>query len=311
MSNIITLNDLDLDKYKDASVVDKLRPAHTFSPDLKDRLYGKKQFEGVSLPWQKMDGILLKTKQLSIWGGSNFSGKSSVLAQVANHIALQVPVLKMSFEMEPGETLEKMCKMAAGCKPSQEFIDYYLQQLNDKLWLLDHVGSLDHERVMGAAYVASNILGIKHIVIDSFMRLDIAPTDYDKQKIVINNLVWLAGALDVHIHLIAHFKKPADSRNTGDRHQVSGSSAITDLAHNCFLVWKNEEKAKKICSGDEYNDDEPDTVITLDKYRSDGTKVNQWGLWFDPVSGQFCETSERRNIHWQGAVRFEDWIEGA
>ncbi|OOZ10583.1 hypothetical protein [Solemya velum gill symbiont] len=43
--------------------------------------------------------------------------------------------------------------------------------------------------------------------------------------------------------------------------------------------------------------------------RSDGTKVNRCVLWFDTVSGLFCESSERRNIHWYGAMCFEGCIE--
>jgi len=305
--SIIQLSDIDLQQYMDVEVVDKIRSAHSLADEVKSRLYGEKRLEGVTLPWQKLDGILLKTKQLTLWGGANFSGKSSVLAQCINHILLQVPVFKMSFEMEAGETMQKMCCMAAGCLPSEPFIDYYHSQLKDRLWLLDHVGSLDHKRVMGVANFAAQILGVKHIVIDSLMRLDVGPKDLDKQKKIINDLLWLAGALDVHVHLVAHFRKPADIKNTGDRFDVSGAGAITDLAHNVMLVWKNEEKAKKMRSGEEVDDMEPDTVLTLDKYRSDGSKVGRWGFWFDPESGQFCESPKRRNIHWHGDMRFEDW----
>ncbi|QMT61829.1 hypothetical protein [Legionella sp. PC997] len=45
-----------------------------------------------------------------------------------------------------------------------------------------------------------------------------------------------------HIHLIAHPRKGADESQPSGKLDNKGTGAISDLADNCYTVWRNKLK---------------------------------------------------------------------
>jgi hypothetical protein len=69
------------------------------------------------------------------------------------------------------------------------------------------------------------------------------------QKSFMDRLVTFAQTYNVHIHLVAHSKKPNDRKGEAiipRRYDVSGSADITNLAFNVIVVWRNRAKQDKL-----------------------------------------------------------------
>ena len=75
---------------------------------------------------------------------------------------------------------------------------------------------------------------------------DVNEEEAETAKSLMNCLQTFAKRFDVHVHLVAHSRKP-DARHPASKcppmkHSVSGSKAITDNADNVLCVWRNREK---------------------------------------------------------------------
>jgi hypothetical protein len=122
-----------------------------------------------------------------------------------------------------------------------------------------------------------------------------------------NTLVFLAKQLDIHIHLVAHFRKKSSDRagkhTIGSRYDILGASQISNLAANVVICHKNEEREaarSKIRAGLRLSEDEEqemkeghDLTLVVDKQRNDPFN-GKFRLWLDEDSLQFTETKGRR-----------------
>ncbi len=69
-----------------------------------------------------------------------------------------------------------------------------------------------------------------------------------------DRLVDFARTYNVHIHLVAHSKKPNDRRGEAiipRRYDVMGSSYITNLAFNVIVVWRGNARKSLRSGGDD------------------------------------------------------------
>jgi twinkle protein len=90
-----------------------------------------------------------------------------------------------------------------------------------------------------------------------------------------------------------HIKKGKTENDVPGKFDIKGSGAITDLADNVFIVWRNKAKEAAIRAGDDYSPDDPDALLILDKQRH-GETEGRYRLFFDRSSLQYLE--ERNDI---------------
>src|SRR3990167_10876647 len=74
------------------------------------------------------------------------------------------------------------------------------------------------------------------------MKLDIAEDDYKSQKQIIEILCDFKNQHNCHIHLIVHPRKGSDEDHIPGKLDYKGTGAISDMADNCFTVWRNKKK---------------------------------------------------------------------
>ena len=134
-----------------------------------------------------------------------------------------------------------------------QFHERCLKPLLQKIWVYDAVGIADIEDVLQVMLYAYQRFGCRQFVLDSLMRfsgLDGEGQDiWNAQKGFMDRLVDFARTYNVHIHLVAHSKKPNDRRGEAiipRRYDVMGSSYITNLAFNVIVVWRNRAKQDKL-----------------------------------------------------------------
>jgi twinkle protein len=240
------------------------------------------------------DRMVFRSSGTTAWCGYSGHRKSMFVGQVAADLCMQRQrVLIVSLEMRPEVTLARIARQMSGTKhPSREWLDEFLAWSNQYLWLFDFQGRLSPKLACAAcAWFADTQLG-HHVVLDSMMMVCESEEHLDVQKQLATDLVRLAQETFLHVHLVAHCRKPADGQESKppSKHDLRGSAAITDQMDNVITVWANKPKQRKLEA--DPNDmaaiNEPDALVTVEKQRA-GSWEGRVKLWFDEASLRFCD----------------------
>ena len=215
-----------------------------------------------------------------------------VLGQVCvGLLAQQKKVCIASFEMKPIQTLRRMYCQYAGTNVLEPEAKKRFFGIAEKLWMYQQVRSVKAENLLKIIRYSKRVLGVDHFVIDSLMRCGIAGTDFDKQKWFVDELVTVALDEGIHIHLVAHQKKPENGdQRPGTKYGIAGSGDISNLAHNVINVFENRDDNRAY-----------DNLLTVQKQRNYDGESNPEPMFkfvFDSKSLQFCD---------QGTMRPSDW----
>lgn len=307
MANL--LKDIDYNQFIGKQESQNLLPASAFTNDLLSIVRGDAEHAGLCLPWQKTcDYVRLRTGEVSLWSGISGHGKSHLLGQVIAELLPHVPCLIASMEIKPQRTLYYMLRqISGGPQPSQEFAEYFTNWTNDRLWIYDQIDTVEAERLIGMIWYAAKDLGVKHVVIDSLMKCGMADDDYKAQKEFVDHLCWAAKSLDIHIHLVSHIRKTENEFKVPGKWDVLGSSSITNLVDNVFIVHRNKAKELKMDQGlSNEVGTQHDTLVSVVKQRHGEWEGNIY-LWYESGSQAF---TERQGAGWQHSIATEYQFRG-
>ncbi|MFA5430081.1 MAG: toprim domain-containing protein [Candidatus Omnitrophota bacterium] len=269
-----------------------------FYPDLND-----KARLGDPTPWPALK-FTFNPSELTIWHGYSGNGKTILL----NHVMLVFAALCgkssciASLEFPARKTFKNLCRqaMGRGHPASAEELHDVIRWMDNYFWLYAHIGETTVEDALYVFQYVAKKYGVQHFVLDSLMMLtEIGGEEYDKQKAVCLRLKQFATDYNVHMHLVAHSKKP-DSKHDPDKYpprkyDISGSGNISNVADNVICVWRNKEKEIALATAsdldragaredaqairDKFSPKE-DARFIIQKNRETGEEV--WRrLWFD------------------------------
>ena len=300
------------DAFKSAQTRDpeELRQASTLVEKVINEFY---PVEGTILgyvpPWEKAwDKIVFRPSELSIWSGINGHGKSQLLGQVMLHLMKQnARICVASLELKPQKLLMRLTRQAGGvAEPAIDYIRVIHQWYEDKLWLFDLVGTAKADRLLEVFLYARQRYGIDVFVIDSFLKLDIAEDDFKAQKSFIEKLCDFKNEHNCQIHLVVHPRKASDESQAPGKLDNKGTGAISDLADNCFAIWRNkakEELKRRHANGatltlqEQEKLNTPDCFWICDKNRN-GEWEGRFALWFEPKSFQYLNHESQRALQY-------------
>ncbi len=266
------------------------------------------QLRGDRLPWSKThQNVAFDKGQVSLWGGINGHKKSMLLGQVMQNFARTKRVGIASFEMPVHSSMERLVSQAAGCVPGKGFINQWIDWSNNRIFFYDRLDSIPQKRLLGALGFMAHDCGCQHIMIDSLMKINIDKKIDGAEKRFVDILSAAAKAYKIHIHLVAHVRKPHqggdDYRPT--KFDVRGAGELTDIVDNVMLVWMDKKK-EKLKNKNEFSPgamseaeidylSRPDQVLEVAKQR-----YGQWEdnihLWFDSNSKQFTPDSNNQPL---------------
>lgn len=293
--------------FDNAIVLDpiELKPASAYVDEVIDEFYPPNdQVIGYTLPWEKTKNkIILKPDQLSLWTGYNGHGKSQLLGHVILHtMQLGAKVCIASLELKPKRLLARLTRQAGGLRsPTAEYIRAIHQWYNNHLWIFDLVGTTKTAKLLEVFKYARQRYGIDVFVIDSLMKCGLAEDDYNAQKLFIDQLCDFKNEHNCHVHLVAHPRKGADENKLPGKLDMKGSGSISDLADNCFCVFRNKLKEDEInkLAGKSLPSEELlekyDCLLSCDKQRN-GEWEGKLALWFNPDSFQYLENRHHKSI---------------
>jgi twinkle protein len=286
---------IDFSQYlRETDVKVKVRSASLFAEDLLAEFKPRTKGRASEMFSTKMRGLIdFREGEVTVWAGYNGHRKSMFTSQVALDLSVQKqPTLIASMEMSPARTLARMARQAfATAVPLNEELQRFSQWTDKRLWIFDHVGRVKPSAMLAVCnYFAQELQG-RHVFIDSFMMVCESEESLDEQKQFMTDVVRTAAETGLHIHLVAHCRKPA----TGDekpptKYDIKGTGAITDQAHNVITVWSN--KAKKAALDKDPNDakaqGEPDQLVSIEKQRN-GNYEGRVKLWFFEPGFRFMD----------------------
>lgn len=228
--------------------------------------------------------------EVTAWAGYNGHRKSMFTGQVALDLCFQRErVLICSFEMAPADTLARMARQCFAVeRPALLSLEKFNAWTDGRLWLFDHVGRVKPDQLMAVLrYFAEELKGTQ-VFIDSLMMVCASEESLDEQKQFVTDTVRAAQEFGLHIHLVAHCRKPAsgDEARPPSKYDLRGSAAISDQCHNVVTVWANKPKSQELSKGNMARSMEPDALVTVEKQRN-GQWEGQVKLWFDEAALKF------------------------
>lgn len=284
----------DLGKYLATPTLDyRLESPSAITGGVIDMFYGERRDEGALMPWPKTHRLFkFRPGEVTVWCGINGHGKSMITSQVALDLAWQGerPCVA-SLEMQPRRTLWRMVRQAAGlAEPSIPYIKRFLGWLDRRLYVFDHVGTVDPQLIFGAIRYAHLQHKAQHFFVDSLMKITKGEDDYNLQKDTMDQLTVIARDLNMHIHVIHHVRKGENEFTVPGKFDGKGSGAISDLADNWITCWRNKRKEHGLTANptDAKLLAEPDEILNIDKQRN-GEWEGRIALWFDHGSMSYVE----------------------
>ncbi len=309
---LLRRDEIDFERWsQEMAPIAKVLPPSNWRDELVDLVRNGSQIRGATLPWSKThDRLRFRGGEVTLWMGINGHGKSQLLGQACLWFAAQrESVCVASFEMRPVATLHRMLRQAAQVSnPSEKFADEMLGRLENRFWLYDQMGECSPEMVYGLIRFCSLELGIKHIVIDSLMKVVQGEDRYNEQKDFVAKLCNLARDLDIHIHLVHHVRKGASENDVPGKFDSKGTGAVSDLVDQILVVWRNKRKEKQLAQMlitgrvDQKVADEYDALLAVEKNRHDGNE-KAYALWFHSPSLQYTSDSRCIPLDLMGANR--------
>ncbi len=289
---------------------EELKSAGLFVDDVIEMFYpGENTFIGYDPPWDKAKGkILFRPDELSVWTGINGHGKSQFLGHLVLHLMKSgARVCIASLELKPKRLLERLTRQASALeKPSPDYIRVINKWYSSCLWLFSLVGTAKSKRLLEVFLYARQRYGIDVFVIDSFMKLDIAEDDYKAQKALMEQLCDFKNQHNCHVHIVVHPRKSADETQAPSKLDNKGTGAISDLADNCFAIWRNKEKEEiknlqaqgvKLSKAQEEKIKHFDVLWKCDKQRN-GDWEGKLGFCFDQKSLQYLPSENARPVQY-------------
>jgi twinkle protein len=272
----------------------KLRTAASYAEKLATAMEPKAKDMAPSVFSLRMKNLLrFRPGEVTAWAGYSGHRKSMLTGQVGLELSMQkTPTAVISLEMPPADTLTRMLHQHAGTDKPRDLERFF--NATDHLWLFDHVGRLTPHQALSVCRYFAEQHGGQQVFIDSFMMVCASEERLDEQKQFATDLARLAQETGLHVHLIAHCRKPqsGDESKPPGKHDLKGTSAIADQAHNVVTVWANKAKEARLLEN-EFDPirEEPDAAVTVCKQRN-GTFEGRIKLWFDKASMRFTDAQE-------------------
>jgi twinkle protein len=156
------------------------------------------------------------------------------------------------------------------------------------LCFLDFTGDIEPAEAVRLVRYCAHELQTQHVLLDNLTKSVSADNEHtEQQRRFIAELHRSAIETGMHVHLVAHTRKPSgDEDKPPGRYEVAGSRTLVDQPDNVVMIWRNRPKEEKVRDGALDQGDKPDLVINVCKQRY-GDFEGPIGLWMRRDSYRF------------------------
>lgn len=241
--------------------------------DVADMFENPELYKGMPTAFPELDRLLggWRHQELTVWSGSNGSGKSTILNQVMLDILRRgVPVCMASLELPPQKYLRwAAMQWTEKKKLTRPEVTEAFYQFGPNLFIINTHEEIEPERVLDCFIYAARRYGVKHFIVDSLTRLMFPGRDENAEhKKFTSSFLSFVKAHNAHGHLVVHPRKGATDEDKPGKVDVGGTGHITNLAHNVLIMWRPNEdlKERAVAKGDK----EPNSLLLIRKNREEG-----------------------------------------
>ena len=256
---------------------------------------------------------------VTIWTGSNGSGKSTFINQeVLNAVEYGFGTVLLTGEL-PNWLIRYWLELqAAGPKHIEPQYDRLRDEQtyrvpkkpkakirewcsNNNLKIYDSFESLDVEDIKETFTGAVQQLGIKNFVVDNLMIVNYNASQrekYNKQAQFVAAMKEFAKKYDVHVHVVAHPRKPKGAVIT--KEDIAGLYEITNLVDNVIGIHRVTDRNRDALGLK--NDYETENVLDIFKGRIYGMQDLRIKLGFNEDCKRFAQRDVndfRRQYGWE------------
>jgi twinkle protein len=212
--------------------------------------------------------------EITLWFGITSHGKTTLLSNQICYAASQGRKSMVAcFEQANPMTIAGMLTQHtsdAEIGNSSDF-DAAFDDLTSKVIFFDSMLRASPDELIATMTLAHKQLGIDEFVIDNIMTLEVDRQDNTAQAAVADKFRVFAAQYPVHIHLVAHPRKPPanEASKPPSIADIMGASEWSAMAHNVICIWRDVAKAQRIAEMlDEQMD--PAEIFAYDESLPDG-----------------------------------------
>lgn len=219
---------------------------------------------------------------VTIWSGFPGAGKTTLLRQLACHLLQREQgVFFASLEEHPKHLLVRLACTAAGTEnPTAHQVQWFIDEYGERLRIWAKVGIAKHRNILAVMRKLA-ASGTTHAIVDSLMKLDISSQDFEGQRVFANLLSATAAQTRLHVHLVAHPKKPPQADQDPDINDVGGAKEIGGIADNVVFVRRSRKEGENPLA------DQTGMCITIRKQRHGNGSLGDIKGWFHRDKRQF------------------------
>lgn len=240
--------------------------------------------------------------ELTVFAGENGSGKSMLLGQIGLHLVSRGATLYIaSLEMSPLRTLDRMMTQTF-CSESKRVINaddmnLFFERFKKHITIADLTSKITPDQLLRLLEAAVNYGGADVLIVDSLLMCVQDDMNKNETDYLMERLVEFAKINKVHVIVVAHCRKNNETTNysvfnAASKDAIKGSSNITNVAFNVFVLAYDKSKTQKLAEGKQVDDSKPDFVLNLCKQRN-GPFEGYISLWRDSASLNFCVSNDR------------------
>jgi len=219
---------------------------------------------------------------VTVWSGFPGAGKTTLLRQLACHLLQREQgVFFASLEEHPKHLLVRLACTAAGTdRPTAHQMQWFIDAYGERLRIWAKVGMAKHRNILAVIRKLAT-QGTTHAIVDSLMKLDISSQDFELQRMFANLLAATAAQTRMHIHLVAHPKKPPQADQDPDINDVGGAKEIGGIADNVVFVRRSRKEGENPLATS------TGMCITIRKQRHGNGSLGDITGWFHRDKRQF------------------------
>lgn len=206
--------------------------------------------------------LSFRKHEITLWFGFTGHGKSqAVQNQVASLAAQGKMSCVASFEQPPQLTFSQILTNFT-VYPNLPFTDEFepaYKYLSQYVFMYKSMDRACPKHLVSTFIHAHKRYGIDNFVIDNVMTMNIDRGDNTAQADAADMLRMFVSKYPVHLHIVAHPRKPPESvakpPNSSD---IRGAAEWGDMPHNIITVWRDMNKAERLAEmiDDEYTQEE-------------------------------------------------------
>jgi twinkle protein len=247
--------------------------------------------------------LSFRPHETTLWFGGTGEGKSTAVAnQVASLAARGKMCCVASLEQPPEITFGQILKMLASY-PNLPYTDEFekaYEYLSKHVFMYKSMERADPKDLISTFVHAHKRYGVDTMVVDNMMTLAIDRSNNTAQAEACDLFRVFVSKYPVHLHLVAHPRKPPTDPNgkqapPAQLSEIRGASEIADMANNIITVWRDRSKAELMEEKEEagfspseinqFFESTPCGKMIVRKQRATG-KWPQTSYWFDELTGR-------------------------